>query len=315
MKHDFSTAPQKLFLVGAQSGAPSSQSIHQWGDIPPAIVGGRGTVDGGWSTGSEQEAEDVAIGLALHAVKGTPLPAVLVAKPLVKSLLTQPEPRSWKPRTGWAHAPAEHSRNYAAVYSEVSLAVQAALREWVPALYFSEADRFDDLELAYGMLAWRASRPAVGAHIDRLSYDVLDPKMMERCFYWIGRSMRRQLSLVLPVVQKLGGGRARKFQPSSDQRIIERVRRCQRGLFHLLKAEEEIVNQLLKLVSQLAEIRQTGKGVGVEKHVRRVMGNVEVQLRRMSSQADFAGVSMMLLVVVTATIERELEVVHLQKAA
>jgi hypothetical protein len=107
------------------------------------------------------------------------------------------------------------------VYARVSLALQVAMREWIPSLFFDEASRLEDLDLAQGMIAWRASRPAVGEHVDRLCCDILDPEMMERCFFWVERNIRPGAThpasgLFADALQPAGLLRPAQYQPDPD---------------------------------------------------------------------------------------------------
>lgn len=315
----YQTASQPLTLPTALPGAPSSASVTLWGDIPPAILGDCQPVDLPLGPPSHS-ASELALQLMNHAVLEQPLPTAANAYPQTGSLLRDPEPRTWQPVSGWSAAPSERGARYALFYSRVSLAMQTAMREWIPSLYFDSVNRFEDLDLAQGMIAWRASRPAVGEHVDRLSCDVLDPEMMSRCFYWVERNIRPILSSLRPVTEKLDPMRRSFYDVRNTNRILLRLRRAQRGFHMILKAEEEIITQMVKLVASSSKLRAKAEkqpravAFEVERSVERTLSLVEARLRRILPHGDVETVLRMLVIVLTTAIE-ETRAEVLSKAA
>lgn len=183
------------------------------------------------------------------------------------------------------------------------------MREWIPSLYFDNVDRFEDLDLAQGMIAWRASRPAVGEHVDRLSYDILDPEMMTRCFYWVDRNIRPILSSLLPITEKFESSRRGSFDPRNATRILLRLRRAQRGFQMILKVEEDVIAQLVKLVAATPKFRTKAErqsrtvATEVERSVQRTFATVEARLRRIIPHADVDTIMRMLVIVLTKSLE------------
>ncbi len=330
MKRNSLNPVQTLFLPMAQSGVDSSACINSWGDVHPPSVDCRP-----WNSETEQpieapassvpaeDAVETAIRLFRHAVFGEPLPALLAIDSSVgnRSLLPLPPDRAWRPVRGWAIAPAEHSNRYAAVYSKVSLAVQAGLREWLPCLYFDSLERLEDIDLACGIIAWRASRPAIGEHVDCMAYDVLDRKMMQRCFHWIDRNFARELEVLRPLAASLGPVKFASFNPRLAERILIRVKRSQRGLYSMLKAEEDIITQIIKLGSIVPRLQAKGTtqrravGLEIEREVRRTFNKIEVRLKRFAPKADFSAVPSLLLAVFTEALELAVAKIEAKAAA
>jgi hypothetical protein len=309
MKHDHTSPAQPLNLPMAQSGAPSSSCVRSWGDIPPAILSERQPSQPQIGP-PPASATDLAVQLLNHAVFNQPLPAPCNAHPRMGGLFGDPEPREWYPRSGWTAAPSERGSKYAVVYSRASIALQVAMREWIPSLYFDGVDRFDDLDMAQGMIAWRASRPAIGEHVDRLSYDILDPAMMSRCFFWVERNIRPLLSSLLPITDKFESSRRSFFDPRHTNRILLRLRRAQRGFQMILKVEEDIITQLVKLVASTPKLQTKAKGqpravaTEVERSVERTFATVESRLRRIIPHGDVETVMRMLVIVLTKSLEQ-----------
>lgn len=292
-----------------QQGAPS----FLCGDIPPAVLCEAEAAEPRLGAPSSSAAK-LATQLIHHVVFDHPLPSPGSAVAPASSLLSVPAPRHWRSGGSWATAPSERSARYSAVYARVSLALQVAMREWIPSLFFDEASRLEDLDLAQGMIAWRASRPAVGEHVDRLCCDILDPEMMERCFFWVERNIRPVLRTLLPVSSQMHYNQRGFYDPRNTNRILMRLRRSQRGFQMILKAEEDIITQLVKLVSATPTLRAKAQRqprnaeTDIARNVERTMTTIEARLRRIIPHGDIETIQRMLLVVLTnALAESETE--------
>lgn len=324
---------QTLFLPMAQSGVDSSASINTWGDLSPVCINDRrahtetaqpieAPASTGWSRPTV-DAVDTAIRLFRHAVFGESLPSLIAIDPHAgnRSLLPSPPARQWRPVRGWADAPAEHSGRYAHVYTKVSLAVQAALREWLPCLYFDCLERFEDIDLACGITAWRASRPATGDHVDCMAYDILNHPMMKRCFHWIDRNLASELERLRPITASLGSDQFEAFNPKLAGRILVRVKRSQRGLYSMLKAEEDIITQIIKLAAMIPRLREKGltqrraTSSEIERQVRQTFATIELRLKRFAPKADFSAVPSLLLTVFTEALEQSIASIEAKSEA
>src|SRR4051812_4733895 len=62
----------------------------------------------------------------------------------------------------WTGAPHEVHTDYFRTWQAVSIAVQKALRRWVPDIYFADPARFEDRDAAFPLLVYAASRPCRG---------------------------------------------------------------------------------------------------------------------------------------------------------
>src|SRR5262249_12945120 len=79
----------------------------------------------------------------------------------------------------WLSAPSESTPGFFDAFAGVSIAVQTALRDSLPRIYFSNPDRYRDTVTAYPMLIYQTSRPYRGKVRAELTYDVLNPRMYE----------------------------------------------------------------------------------------------------------------------------------------
>jgi hypothetical protein len=62
----------------------------------------------------------------------------------------------------WTGAPDESHAEYFRTWQAVSLAVQKALRCWIPEIYFGDPARYEDRDAAFPLLVYAASRPCRG---------------------------------------------------------------------------------------------------------------------------------------------------------
>src|ERR1700676_931774 len=92
----------------------------------------------------------------------------------------------------WLAAPDERNPAFFPVFTDVSVAVQRALREHVPSTYFADLAAFRNTKTAYPMLVYQASHPFRGKLRTDLTYDVLNPPTLAVLF--------RGVKLTLPEV-------------------------------------------------------------------------------------------------------------------
>jgi hypothetical protein len=156
-----------------------------------------------------------------------------------------------EPDACWLSLPAERSAAFLPTFARISVALQAALREQVPAVYFGGLERFRDWKSAYPMLVYQASRPFRGRVRTELTYDVLNPRLM-------GILFRRAKSNMIPLLERVeaelrAGGFEEVAQYYSLRRapsIIESVQRLsasRRCLYRLVRSESAMVDALVDL--------------------------------------------------------------------
>jgi hypothetical protein len=156
-----------------------------------------------------------------------------------------------KPETCWLSAPDERSPAFFPVFARISLGVQIALRERVPATYFEELNAYRDIKKAYPMLIYEASRPFRGRVRTELTYDVLNPETLARVI----RSAKLSLSELLTRAEsRLNAAGwidiANHYQPKRTQDIIDSVQRLSKSrkcFYCLIRAESVLMNALTEL--------------------------------------------------------------------
>lgn len=147
--------------------------------------------------------------------------------------------------------PAERGAAFLPTFARISVALQAILRERVPAIYFNSAERYCDWKSAYPMLVYQASRPFRGRVRTELTYDVLNPRLMTILF-------RRAKNNLSPLLERVEGelraaGKievAGQYAPKRVTEIVQSVQRLsasRRCLYRLVRGESALVDALVDL--------------------------------------------------------------------
>jgi len=148
----------------------------------------------------------------------------------------------------WLHAPAESAPEYFPVFSRVSVAVQQAMRRWLPLIYFADLSRYEDLAAAYPLVFYRSTRPFAGRPRCDFTYDLVSPDApgVARC--WAARPLARTLGAVQQTLTAAGKTRlARFYAPRRAPEILYGIVKQPRLINALLFADSFIVDNMLRL--------------------------------------------------------------------
>jgi hypothetical protein len=206
----------------------------------------------------------------------------------------------------WLRAPGERDPEFFPTYAAVSVAVQRATRRWLPYVYFSDPDRYDDPLAAWPLLVYQSMPPFPGRPKYEFAYDLMDCGTTKL----LRRSTLRQLTLALerlrPCLIGLGKHRtARFYAPDQAAAILGDVARQPRLLNGLLAADAFFVNALVGLGLQghaftEAAARQPDKAV---RELARFAGEFVAafhrRLRRLYGGQDFLPFGTLLLIEAT----------------
>ena len=150
----------------------------------------------------------------------------------------------------WLHAPDETAPGYFGAWQRVSLALQKALRQWIPEVCFRYAARFEDRPAAYPLLVYAASRLCHGRPRTEFTYDIADPETLPRALYMIGQSLQRVLAAVERRLFEEGRPElARRYAPIWYEDVLRAVKAKPRSLIALLGDEAALINAVIDLGS------------------------------------------------------------------
>ncbi|HCE01112.1 MAG TPA: hypothetical protein DER07_08730, partial [Armatimonadetes bacterium] len=79
----------------------------------------------------------------------------------------------------WMNTPAPGSPEYLPEMSRLAGAVQQMARQWLPALYLARIETYSRPSAVHPLLAWSCSPPCSGPRKKDLSYDFMDPKVVD----------------------------------------------------------------------------------------------------------------------------------------
>ena len=150
----------------------------------------------------------------------------------------------------WIGAPHECDPAYFRTWQAVSVAVQKALRCWIPEKHFRDRARYEDRDAAFPLLVYAASRPCRGRPRTEFTYDVADTEVLPRALHQIGASLQSVLETVERGLFDSGHpALARRYAPRWHHDVLRAVLRKPRPLLGLLGDEAAVVNALVGLGS------------------------------------------------------------------
>jgi len=148
----------------------------------------------------------------------------------------------------WLEAPGQRDPEFFAAYSAVSVAVQRALRRWLPYAYFSDPIRYDDPLAAWPLLVYEAMPPFPGRAKYEFTHDIMDLGAASLIRRPTLRELAARLARLRPFLIALGKNKtARFFAPDEAPSILATVARQPRRLNALLSAETFFVEALVDL--------------------------------------------------------------------
>jgi hypothetical protein len=148
----------------------------------------------------------------------------------------------------WREAPAERDPRYFEAWQRTSLALQKAMRNWIPEIYFRDTARYEDREACYPLIVYQASRLCFGRARTEFTYDVADPETLPAACRMIGQALRKVLAGVETALRQSGRPElARRYAPVWHQDISNAVRRRPRRLLALLGDEAALINAVIDL--------------------------------------------------------------------
>lgn len=206
----------------------------------------------------------------------------------------------------WLQAPSEGIPKFAEVFVNVSMALQAALREHLPAAYFEDLEHFRDVQTAYSILVYQSSRVFRGKIRTDLTRDVMNPKLMARMVRMARANLTQNLIQVEERLREAGLPElAEQYSRKRLRHImksVQRLRRSRRCLGILVRGEGVLLDALVQL-SGLGNRPRTEQ----KRRVALVKKKWTVQLRRLYPARNFEDFAAVLLDAATRALQSSLE--------
>jgi hypothetical protein len=148
----------------------------------------------------------------------------------------------------WRDTPEERDAGYFPAWQQTSLALQKAMRKWIPEMYFRDPARYEDREGSYPLIVYEASRLCFGRARTEFTYELADPETLPAAFRMIGQSMQRVLAEVETRLRESGRPElARRYAPVWHQDILNAVKKRPKRLLELLGDEAALINAVIDL--------------------------------------------------------------------
>jgi len=148
----------------------------------------------------------------------------------------------------WLRAPGERDPLFFEVYSKVSVAVQLALRRWLPYVYFSDLSRFENPALAYSLLFYRSTYPCSGRPRSDFAYDLVAVDSPGVARPWAARPLASSMGRAERLL--IAGGRrdlARSYRPWRARDVLAGILLRPRFINELLTNDEFFIDRLVGL--------------------------------------------------------------------
>jgi hypothetical protein len=177
----------------------------------------------------------------------------------------------------WDRFPAPASAAFLAPGARVSVALQAAMRAWLPYVWLSEPERFENFDEAAVLLMYSACRPYTPRSKDAFVFDILDDDTHRAMMYSISRKLRFRLEGFEEALLAAGVSNAKRYAVRRWDRMLELLPRRRHEMHSILVAERELVEGYLDLANPL----------------KRERGRVRIErvLRRLFLKRDFSGLA------------------------
>jgi hypothetical protein len=206
----------------------------------------------------------------------------------------------------WLEAPVERSLNYKEAYAELSVAVQQALRLWIPFLYFRDLARYDTPATACPLIVYRCTLPFRSKARNEFAYDIMSSESVAIARRSTGMALAAELARIEQLLVAAGKAeQARLYRSSRRETILAGVERAPRLFHSLLVADAVFIDHLIRFGVQAGGLRRA-----LEHEPQRAMRelvksgeelvkNFQRRLRRLYGNEDFTGLGSLILVEAT----------------
>lgn len=149
----------------------------------------------------------------------------------------------------WATMPAPASAAFLAPAARVSVAIQSAMRAWLPYVWFSEPERFEDFDQAAVLMMYSACRPFTPRSKEAFVFDILDHDTPRAMQFSISRNLRYRLEGFEEALNAAGVSNARRYAVRRWDRMLELLPNRRHEMNSILVAERELVEGYLDLAN------------------------------------------------------------------
>jgi hypothetical protein len=214
----------------------------------------------------------------------------------------------------WLRAPGERESTFFDIYSKVSVALQLALRRWLPYVYFSDLNRFEDPALAYPLIFYRSTYPCSGRPRSDFAYDLVCPDEPGLARPWTARPLASSLARAERLLIAAGRkGLAHWYESWRSREVLAGIIRRPRFINELLTTDAFFIDRFVGLGLAGRELlpsfdvnpRRAVKDLAV--FVAEFTTALNRKLRRLYGGQDFGALGSLLLVDATRALAASLD--------
>lgn len=148
----------------------------------------------------------------------------------------------------WLRAPEEKDSTFFEVYSKMSVAVQRALRRWLPYVYLSRLDRFENTAAGYPLIFYGGTYPHSGRPRSEFTHDLVTPEDHGVARPWAWRPLASSLARTERLL--IAAGRrdlAHLYEPWRAREVLDGLVAHPRFINSLLSTDAFFVDRLVGL--------------------------------------------------------------------
>ncbi|HPT28097.1 MAG TPA: hypothetical protein PLZ95_16890, partial [Bryobacteraceae bacterium] len=155
----------------------------------------------------------------------------------------------------WTNTPHPSTPEFEAAMSRISVALQSLMRRWLPALYFADPRRYQDIGAAWPLLVYAASRPYRSRGRGDYTYDSMDSRSVAAAASSASAAIS---SLIADAYRKMTAAgisrRLRFYEPGRPTDLLaDALRRPQ--FVSLLSADAFLVRDMIRIAETGRELR------------------------------------------------------------
>ncbi len=211
----------------------------------------------------------------------------------------------------WWDLPGECGPSFFPVYSRVSIAIQQALRRWLPYICFSDPERWDIETVLVPLAVYSASRPFHGRPKFELTQDLASESWAATFFLPVAHPLRRKFPAIRTWLAAAGCAEAAAvFAPENAPSVLASVVRRPRHLRAILAIESQLVHAFTCLGHACQGFRRARDSNPNTANRRffalagEFSGTLNRELRRLFARDDFLGLGGLVLLEATAALNR-----------
>lgn len=146
--------------------------------------------------------------------------------------------------TVWKSAPRERTAEYFPVYSQVSRAMQTAMRGWARSWFHTHPEILRRPHAAYSYLVYICTHPFSGKPTNVFTYEIQQTEMLRRAYASAGVRLKAEMEALN--TQNFGWFTREHYFAYRSRHVVEYVSRNQRAIFRMFNTETALMNAILK---------------------------------------------------------------------